>query len=301
MEPTRFLGRPMIMWPTPIARAFLVACILATPMSCGEPQSDAGQATQDPRAGDSPAPNGDSGTYVANGTVLQTADGEPQLCLGAIMDSLPPQCEGIPLEGWDWSAVDDEDAASGTRWGSYRVTGTYDGSRFTLTEPAEPPVYDDPGGDEIVTPCPEPPGGWEPDGGQEDVQEAADYARAEPDFAGLWVDQIGEPTEFSPVVLTVAFTGDLAAHEAELQQRWDGPLCVTQHEHTLDELMEIQAELSGKAAEELGLDVLTSSTSENGNFVEIYVTVMGPDTQAELDERYGPGTVKVDAALKPVR
>jgi hypothetical protein len=55
-------------------------------------------------------------------------------------------------------------------------------------------------------------------------------ARAEPDFAGLWVSYLEpmgnnvaeDPGEF---VLNVAFTGDLARHEAELRPRWGGRLC----------------------------------------------------------------------------
>ena len=76
----------------------------------------AGQQT--PSGPPSTAVLGAPGTYQASGTVLESPEHGPQLC-HVVMESLPPQCEGIDLVGWDWSAVDDEESASGTTWGSY--------------------------------------------------------------------------------------------------------------------------------------------------------------------------------------
>ena len=53
--------------------------------------------------------------------------------------SLPPQCSGLAVVGWDWNAVENEQAANAITWGSWQVTGTYDGERFTLTAPAGAP------------------------------------------------------------------------------------------------------------------------------------------------------------------
>lgn len=73
------------------------------------------------------------GPVTGTGTVLDTA-GEAQLCLGPIMESFPPQCQGVPLDGWSWEGLDGSESSGDTTWGAYAVTGTYDGTRFTRTE-----------------------------------------------------------------------------------------------------------------------------------------------------------------------
>ncbi|KJQ55544.1 hypothetical protein [Microbacterium sp. SA39] len=74
------------------------------------------------------------GRVIGAGTVLDSA-GDVQLCLGAVMESYPPQCSGIPLDGWSWEGVDGSETSGETTWGAYAVYGTYDGERFTNTDP----------------------------------------------------------------------------------------------------------------------------------------------------------------------
>lgn len=74
------------------------------------------------------------GRVIGVGTVLDAA-GDVQLCLGAIMESYPPQCSGVPLEGWTWDGVDGSETSGETTWGSYAVYGTYDGERLTNSDP----------------------------------------------------------------------------------------------------------------------------------------------------------------------
>jgi len=103
---------------------------------------------------------GDGGpvVYEADAFVLDEPDREPVMCFGGVADSLPPQCGGIPVVGWDWTAVEGEETASNTTWGSFHLAGTYDGSAFTILEAG--PVADEPSGvDPVDTPCPEPEGG----------------------------------------------------------------------------------------------------------------------------------------------
>lgn len=83
----------------------------------------------------------DSGSVVSSdrkltgrGTVLQKGDELPRLCLGFVAESYPPQCTGPILRNWDWSAGNDSTTAAGVTWGSYAVTGMWDGSEFTLTD-----------------------------------------------------------------------------------------------------------------------------------------------------------------------
>jgi hypothetical protein len=71
---------------------------------------------------------------TSNAIVLEDDDG-PRLCLGMVMESYPPQCEGPSILGWDWDAVEGEESAVGTTWGEYRVRGIWDGHVFTLDRP----------------------------------------------------------------------------------------------------------------------------------------------------------------------
>lgn len=80
----------------------------------------------------SPAPP--EGEVVAQGTVMDVS-GTVELCLGAIAESYPPQCSGIPLNGWSWEGVDGSESSGEVRWGAYAVQGTYDGTSFTATRP----------------------------------------------------------------------------------------------------------------------------------------------------------------------
>ena len=74
--------------------------------------------------------------------MLDDGDG-PQLCLGAIAASYPPQCEGLPLEGWSWDDLPGEfDDASGVRFGVFVVTGTFDGTTLTVTAVDGPEAAD---------------------------------------------------------------------------------------------------------------------------------------------------------------
>lgn len=66
------------------------------------------------------------------GTVLEGDDG-PELCLGPIADSYPPQCSGPGVIDWDWTTVDGEETASGVTWGDYAIRGDWDGEKFTVS------------------------------------------------------------------------------------------------------------------------------------------------------------------------
>ena len=83
---------------------------------------------------ESVAPDLPDGRVIGVGTVLDTA-GDVQLCLGAIMESFPPQCSGMPLDGWSWDGLDGSETSGDTTWGAYAVYATYDGERLTATDP----------------------------------------------------------------------------------------------------------------------------------------------------------------------
>lgn len=128
------------------------------------------------------------------------------------------------------------------------------------------------------------------------------------DSAGGWVTQRDprDPDELDqtladdpeakilPPIVNIKVTGDTAAAEAELRKVWDGPQCVTTAERTENELRTIQDEVTTSAGGMLfaSVDIMTGT-------VQLGVTYDGGTLQAELNERYGEGVVKVDSALIP--
>ncbi|WP_404433033.1 hypothetical protein LG299_02005 [Microbacterium lacus] len=98
-----------------------------------------------------PAPP--AGDVIAQGTVMDV-DGAVELCLGAIMESYPPQCSGVPITNWTWDDIDGSENSGEVTWGAYAVQGTYDGESFTVTEEPimlalyDPMMAEDPTGGE---------------------------------------------------------------------------------------------------------------------------------------------------------
>lgn len=83
---------------------------------------------------------------TASATVLGHEDGTPPvLCLGLVLESFPPLCSGPTVVGWDWSHLVDAQKASGSIWGTYDVTGTWDGTALTLTSLPKPTEHESPG------------------------------------------------------------------------------------------------------------------------------------------------------------
>ena len=184
----------------------------------------------------------------------------PEICVG--VRTLP----AAPVAGADGCR---SRTGTGTRSGASgairRRASTRATSRATTTSPArstgrrsrlptsalrEPPP--DSEGD-FTVPCETPSGGWiAPDPsrtGQVDLQKANRLAAHEPDYAGLWVHYVVAPGNDGSVgpddmVITAAFTGDLGRHRQELEQVWGGPLCVVRFDHSQDELLHIQNQLT---------------------------------------------------------
>ncbi|MPZ60687.1 MAG: hypothetical protein GEU93_05200 [Propionibacteriales bacterium] len=287
------------------------ALLLVVPAACGEVDGqDAGAAS---------GVDGRQDEMIAESMVLEDGSHGPQLCLGGVMDSLPPQCGGPDLPGWDWKAVSGFDQSHGTRWGVFVVIGTYDraAGTFTLTRPAVPAEeYDGTGLPEAEdnepvwhTPCPEPDGGWRVVDpaltSQHNFDQTMRAARARPDFGGLWVDQSINPAatdgnqangeerlnDPEQMILNVAVTGDPSAAEADLRRTWGGALCVSPAKYTERHLVRIQRQIRSTP------DLLSSGIGDG----RVEVTVVWDDgsLQAQLDEQYGAGAVVVSSALHP--
>ncbi|WP_347756939.1 hypothetical protein [Agrococcus sp. ProA11] len=83
-----------------------------------------------------PAPAPES-PVLAIATVLEQDDGA-LLCLGAVAESAPPQCDGPRLLGWDWAAFEHSESG-GVRWAQgVAIEGTYDPAARTFTQTGEP-------------------------------------------------------------------------------------------------------------------------------------------------------------------
>ena len=122
--------------------AALTAATVVAIAGCATP-STGGAGPAGPGDDPDPAAQPAIGEVLGQGTVLQVGEDAPQLCLGAVAESYPPQCSGSPIVGWDWAAVEQEESASGVTWGTYAVQGIWDGSTLTVTEQPIPlSLYD---------------------------------------------------------------------------------------------------------------------------------------------------------------
>ncbi len=252
-------------------------------------------------SGSSPAADEPSPRYEIDTVVLDSGTG-PELCAGGVATSMPPQCHGPAVHGFDWASVD-HDAAGDVRWGTYHLLGTWDGTSFSLTgQPGAPRPAEDHSPVDFSPPCPEPEGGWPTATVTFEQWQAFRTALQEPaDFASTWVDQRTNVADPGRDVVTVAYTGDPEAHRAALEAIWPGPLCVVQVPHTLRELQVIGEEMSNQAtADELGVSLVSSSIDEVHGVVELRVMVAEPEVQSLLDERYGTGVVRLEGAMRPV-
>lgn len=256
--------------------------------------------------------------FEIEGTVLEKEGRGPQLC-SVTRSSFPPQCDGLPLVGLDWSAVPWAETAGDTTWASIHLVGTFDGRAFTLTEsPLESTgsrrlfeLAD------FTTPCPGPEGGWtvSAPSADADFHRAMIHAEAQPDFAGLWVDDLldnsgreDDEHDAATFIVNFTFTGDLERHRSELRAIYGGPSCVSEGVRSLAEMREVQHEvfdrLASAEAENAGIYGrfgMVGGVNQFRGVVEVSVLVaIGDDMQRWLDEEFGAGLVEVRSALRPV-
>jgi hypothetical protein len=134
-----------------VGALLLIAAFLT---ACG---SDAGSTAVDPGGDPSPPAAMPTEVPAAPGVVdtrglvtVMDAGDSPELCLGPVADSYPPQCGGPPIDGWDWSQDKEMyDSQGGIRWGQFMVSGTWDGTTLDFESAVPAPIYD-------ATPTPEP-------------------------------------------------------------------------------------------------------------------------------------------------
>ena len=137
----------------PIAAAWLLLVVLSVG-ACG---TDSGDTAEDPGSSVPAMPTAippADGPVVGLGLVLDASSGgEPGFCLGPVAESYPPQCTGLAMTGWDWwEHPGDFDRAGKVRFGSFAVTGTFDGETLTYQSAVSGALYD-------PMPTPEPTSG----------------------------------------------------------------------------------------------------------------------------------------------
>ena len=176
---------------------FAVTAVLAL-AACGE---DTGSRAEEPSAGgDVPAPTGQVTTAYPV-TVIDDGEGA-ELCLGGVEQSLPPQCGGPTLVGWDWADHEgDYEQRSGDPLGRVRrrrhlrrrrtitPSEVVPASEFVPSQ-AGAPEHDD----QFPTSCPEPAGGWVVDPQRTtfaDFDRTFKVASRLDGYADSWVDQSG--------------------------------------------------------------------------------------------------------------
>ncbi|ANH36836.1 hypothetical protein I601_0384 [Nocardioides dokdonensis FR1436] len=131
--------------------------------------------------------------------VMDTGAG-PELCVGPVAESYPPQCGGPAVEGWRWRDQQAFDRVGDVRWGYFALTGTWDGASFTVTDAVPAALYDAMRQDE-----PDPP----PPLRQRDEASIAEIAREVSGLPGVQ----GSRVENTQVVVEVAYDdGGLQEH-----------------------------------------------------------------------------------------
>ena len=282
-----------------------VAVTAAALAGCGTVgvEADPGAATRDDATSTSTTSGSD--LMSGQGMAIETPERGVSLCLGAVMESFPPQCQGIPLVGLDWAEVADRQSASGVTWGQVKVVGSYDGHTFTLAEPPAVPTFPvEPDNGSGASPfpqlCDDPFRG-----GQEGFvpQTPEDVATAEA-FGSLlegYQGYVGSWLSDGISIYNVLVTGDPDQAWEDLRQEWPGGLCVEQRPGVAssDTLLQAQEALS-----EAGVEGLQSSSPSTDGRLDVQVLVADQaTTDAVLRAVAGLLTaeqVEITASLTPV-
>jgi len=115
--------------------------------ACGA--DDGSTTATDPAGAGAATPAAPAAVPAAPGTV-NTRDlvtvmdtGTPEACLGPVAESYPPQCTGPALAGWDWADHRQMFEHHGpARWGTFALTGSFDGSTLTVDSAVPAALYD---------------------------------------------------------------------------------------------------------------------------------------------------------------
>jgi hypothetical protein len=262
------------------------ACSTEAEMKAVDP-SGAGDPAAAAPSGEAPTPVPD-GAVRTQGLVMVLDDGDgPEMCLGGVAESYPPQCGGPALADFAWGDVGFEEA-SGVRWGQYALTGTFDGTTFTVTDAIPAALYDvmaEPEPDPLEAACDDATTTDTSRATPEDMDATLAAASALPTYATAWL---------TGNTINVAVTEDAAGAEAQLRRTWGGMLCVTTVERTEADLDEVNQDLQAA----LGDQLLTSG-SFTPDSLDAQVVFDDGSIQEWADATYGDGLVTISSALEP--
>ncbi len=150
--------KSLVLPPAVLALALLVTACTGDDgsTSASDPAGPAGPGA--PAAAPEPpssAPAAPGTVRSANLPTVMDTGGGAELCLGAIAESYPPQCGGPAITNWDWATYDGTyDQQDDVRWGTYAVTGTWDGTAFTVSDALTGALYDPAMPEPVVLPDP---------------------------------------------------------------------------------------------------------------------------------------------------
>jgi hypothetical protein len=262
------------------------ACSTEAEMKAVDP-SGAGDPAAAAPSGEAPTPVPD-GAVRTQGLVMVLDDGDgPEMCLGGVAESYPPQCGGPALDDFAWGDVGFEEA-SGVRWGQYALTGTFDGTTFRVTDAIPAALYDvmaEPEPDPLEAACDDATTTDTSRATPEDMDATLAAASALPTYATAWL---------TGNTINVAVTEDAAGAEAQLRRTWGGMLCVTTVERTEADLDEVNQDLQAA----LGDQLLTSG-SFTPDSLDAQVVFDDGSIQEWADATYGDGLVTISSALEP--
>jgi hypothetical protein len=233
-------------------------------------------------------------------TVVIDAGG-PVACVGGIALSLPPQCGGVPLIGFDWADVTFQDEG-GVRFtnGDTYLEGHFVDDRFEVTLARDATDTDRPVSQayDFSSPCEPPDGGWViVDPGLVDdgaIGRARSYIERTGELSALWVTEPQLEMEMrdpARTILNVAVLDNVEEHEAAIREIYGGPLCVVLRTTSADQLRAVQADLTDEM-QELGISTL--GADELRGVVSVGVTAVDPALEAQLAERFGEGVIEFD-------
>lgn len=266
-------------------------------VGCGndDPSEAAADDDELPSGGDRDDPR-----YEFVGTVTETDGSGAELCIGAAIMVFPPQCGGIPVDQWVWEDVPGAQEEGATSWvDQIRVVGTYDGEVFHLTE--EPSLPEGVGGPAIDVPADFPPlcTPKVTDAtmtGDADFEAVSTTAGALASTSAFWVSRAARPVEER--IVNVIVTADAAAVTEDLRTLWGGSLCVVERPTTPTEA-ELN-DISTRLPDLLGADYLGGWTDPERGLAIAQVKLATDELRTQLDEEFGPGTVELSPALKPL-
>jgi hypothetical protein len=234
--------------------------------------------------------------------VIEEAGHGPELCMGVIFASDPPQCEGLRIEHWDWAEVEGEESRGSTAWGDFHVIGRYADGGFTATE-VGPAVDEIRPHDERSAACNAPSGRWHSPASFEYTGALDHHLDSQIDIVDRWMTPINTlfagRSETDAYVLSTVFSGKKERHEDAIRRFWDGPLCVVARDDPTDDEQERLAEEARQELKRLGARPMSWCLCGTVTF-DVVLDENGA-AQALFDERYGPRVIKVYSALEPVK